>query len=162
MGLGRPALGLLGRFRCGDSSFGPRCAQSSPRPRPCSELHLSLSVQELGLGRWSRWHGNRRGTFLAQVGEDPRDHAGFGDGGNPPEARSTLATTQDVDSEDPGHQLRPGVAVAGTGARKGLWRVRVGFSLGTSLFVKLPTKGISQLTPHSSLTLCIAKEYCGD
>jgi hypothetical protein len=33
----------------------------------------------LGLGRWSRWHGNRRGTFLAQVGEDPRDHAGFGD-----------------------------------------------------------------------------------
>jgi len=45
----------------------------------------------LGLGRWSRWHGNRRGTFLAQVGEDPRDHAGFGDGGNPPEASAALS-----------------------------------------------------------------------
>ena len=46
----RPALGLLGRFRCGDSSFRPRCAQSSPRPRPCSELHFFSFSTGVGAG----------------------------------------------------------------------------------------------------------------
>ena len=105
MGLGRPALGRLGDSDAVIRPSAHDAHRAPPARGPVASCTSSLSVRELGLGRWSRWHGNRRGTFLAQVGEDPRDHAGFGDGGNPPEARSTLATTQDVDSEreeDPG------------------------------------------------------------